>query len=178
MPAALVFVAVCATAIPSIPSLSLMSRDTYMSGAYSFTQRLYSHVSADEGLMWGATSPDAAPGFFFPNTWMAFAVPLERTFGCTFLNVSQKSSNFAPDDVISDQELQNALAASGKVLVFETQTGQGMPLEARVDPTVLKVTKVTEETSDISLLEQHPQLADWTHAHIDIVIWSVSAVTP
>jgi hypothetical protein len=178
MTTALTAVTIAAITIPNAPSLSLVMRDTYMSGAYSFTQRLLSHVDDGDALLWGATSPDAAPGFFFPNTWMAFAVPMQRSFGATFLNVDQSEYNFAPDDVISLSELREAVAQEGTALVFETQTAYGPPLIDRIDPAILSVTRVAEETSDISLLAQRPQLADWTHAHIHVAVWSVQAARP
>ena len=172
-PAGITALAVAIVALPHAPAIARISEDTYMAGAYDFTEKLASNVELDEATLWGATSADPAPGFFFPNTWMAFGVPLQRSFGFDMANVSQGNDNFSPDDVISDAQLDDALDDADSVYVFETVTGAGRPLDERAS-SEFTVTRVDEETSDISLLQQERSLADWTHARITVVIWQVS----
>jgi hypothetical protein len=165
-------VTLAVVALPSAPALAVQSQHGYLDGAYDFTERLLAHTESDVPMLWGATSDDPAPGFFFPNTWMAFAIPLERTFGVEFENVSQGDDNFQPDDVIIPQELAE-IAGDGAVLVFETDTGEGRPLDERL-PSTFTVTEVAVETSALDLLAQ-PPAAGWTVAQITVRIWSVSA---
>ena len=158
---------------PHTPAIARISSDTYMAGAYDFTARLATSVKLSEKTLWGATSPDAAPGFFFPNTWMAFGVPLQRSFGFDMSNVSQGDDNFSPDDVITDAQLDSALGDAHSVYVFETQTDRGRPLDERVG-SGFTVSRITEQTSDISLLQQERTLAEWTHAEITVVVFEVT----
>lgn len=172
-PAGITALAVGIVAVPHAPAIARISEDTYMAGAYDFTERLASAVDVDESTLWGATSADPAPGFFFPNTWMAFGVPLQRSFGYDMANVSQGDDNFSPDDVVTDAQLDEALADDDRVFVFETVTGSGRALDERASAE-FTVTRVDEETSDISLLQQERSLAQWTHARIRVVVWEVS----
>ena len=173
VPVATTAVVVAAIVVPHAPAIARMSEDSYMDGAYPFTLRLASAVSTEEYVLWGATSPDAAPGFFFPNTWMAFAVPLERTFGHEFPNVDQGNDNFQPDDVITTAQIDRGLEKSDSVYVYETQTGKGQPLDERL-PDGYTATQQSSTTSDIALLAQERQLAEWTHAEITVVVWEVT----
>jgi hypothetical protein len=175
LPPAVAVVAIALTALPSIPILSLQWRDSYMAGAYPFEQRLMSHAKVGDAVMWSATAHGYAPGFFFPNTWMAFAIPMERSFGYEFLNVDQGVYNFGPDDILDRSELLTALAKHPEITVYETQMSTGQPLGDRIDDPGIHIEKVGEEVSDISLLKQAPALQDWTHAHIKVVIWKVTA---
>jgi hypothetical protein len=148
-----------------------------MAGAYPFEQRLMSYATTDDTLMWSATAHGYAPGFFFPNTWMAFAIPMERSFGYEFLNVDQGVYNFGPDEILDRSALLAALADHPEITVYETQMAVGSPLGDRIDDPRIVIEKVGEEVSDISLLKQSPQLQDWTHAHIRVVIWKVTRGT-
>lgn len=172
-PAVVALVAIAATALPSIPILRLEAQDSYMAGAYDFETRLMSHADRDDALMWGATAHGYAPGFFFPNTWMAFAIPMKRSFGYDFLNVDQGVYNFGPDDIIDTAELREAVAEHPEILVYETQMATGIPLGDRIHDPAFRIEKVGDEVSDISLLKQAPLLQDWTRARINVVIWRV-----
>jgi hypothetical protein len=173
IPVSATILALAAVTVPHAPAIARISEDSYMAGAYPFTLRLASAVDPAAETLWGATSPDAAPGFFFPNTWMAFAVPLERTFGFDFPNVDQGTDNFAPDDVVTTSDLEAALDDSAEVFVYETQTGKGRPLDERISSDLVAI-PMLDETSDISLLAQERTLAEWTHAEIRVIIWRVS----
>jgi len=174
-PVAATLIGVAVVTVPHSVAIARISQDTYMAGAYDFTVRLGEATKPSDPTLWGATSDDAAPGFFFPNTWMAFAVPLQRSFGYQFDNVTQGDFNFAPDDVVTSLELYRALdkAAGDTVYVYETQTGVGRPLDERLASN-LHATQIAEETSNISLLQQERTLADWTHAKITVIVWAVT----
>jgi hypothetical protein len=172
-PVGITALAIAIVTAPHAEAVSRIASDTYMAGAYEFTRELSTDVAESDAVFWGATSPDAAPGFFFPNTWMAFAVPLERTFGLNIPNVDQGNDNFSPDDVITENELDAALESSDIVYVFETQTEIGEPLNERVSSD-LSVTSISDRTSNISLLPQGPGLAPWSHANIRVITWTVS----
>jgi hypothetical protein len=174
LPALLVAAGVVLSALPSIPILARETTGTYMAGAYEFEQRLMSHADRDDALMWSATAHGYAPGFFFPNTWMAFAIPMVRSFGYEFLNVDQGEYNFGPDDILDRSELLGALEEHPELLVYETQMAVGSPLGERIDDPRIRIERVGEEVSDISLLKQSPELQDWTRAEIRVVIWRVT----
>lgn len=174
-PAAVALVAVALAALMTLPRIVTTTQDSYMRGAHEFTQQLMTHAATDDAVLWGATSPDAAPGFFFPNTWMAFAIPMEYSFGYDFPNVSRGNYNFQPDDVLTAAQVSEVVAARGEVTVFETQTGVGSPLDERLADAGLTIERVTTETSDISLLAQTPVLEGWTRANIEVAIWRVTA---
>ena len=173
-PALATVVAVILTALPSIPILTLEAEDTYMAGADTFTSKLMSFTKPDDTLLWAGTSTARAPGFFFPNEWMAFAVPMTRSFGYSFVNVRQGHNDFRPDEVPSAGELAADVDKHGTVYVYEVQKASGEPLDQRLATSGLKIVQVGEATSDISLLQQRPQLQHWTHAKIHVVVWEVS----
>lgn len=173
IPSLVVALAIVAVSAPHAVALTRMSQDTYMAGAYDFTLSLASRVDSDEKVLWGATSAEPAADFFFPNTWMAFAVPLERTFGFEFGNVEQGIDDFAPDEVVSDATLDAALTDANEVIVFETVKTDGLPLDERASER-FAVEKVGTESSNISLLPQGPGLREWDHSTVEVVIWRVS----
>lgn len=173
---AVAVVAIAATALPSIPTLQREAEDTYMRGAYEFTERLMTYTEPEDAKFWAATAGRWAPGFFFPNTWMAFAIPMKRSFGYRFLNVDQGEDNFGRDDVVATADLLDAIADAGEVVVYETQTDRGIPLDERLaDDPRFTVELIGDETSDIRLLWQRPVLDDWYSARIHVLIWKVTA---
>jgi len=174
-PAIAVVVAGAIIAAVNFPILTREASDTYMAGAQDFTLKLASFTKPSDDLLWAGTSTKPAPGFFFPNEWMAFAVPMVRSLGYTYLNVRQGHNDFRPDDVVSAGELTKDVEAHGTVYVYEAQKKTGDPLDVRLGNSGLDITRVGEATSDISLLSQRPTLQDWTHAHIRVIVWKVSA---
>jgi hypothetical protein len=105
---------------------------------------------------------------------MAFGTPLKRTFGVDVLNAA-RGDDFRPDDVITASQLRDALANGDHVIVYETQTASGKPLDERLAGSGLTITRLGEKTSAISLLSQSPRLGDWTKARIHVVVFSVTA---
>ncbi|HEY4268852.1 MAG TPA: hypothetical protein VGM94_11740 [Galbitalea sp.] len=168
-------VAIVASAVPGAGMLQTMADGTYMSGDYAFTNRLAAEAKAHHGpILWGATTAGPIPTFFFPNTWMAFAVPLQRSYGISIANVSQANPNFGPDAVISKQVLHDVVSCGSTALVFETQNG-GSPLDDRLRGTGYVATLVAHQTSNIQLLGEPPVHGTWTRARIAVDAWRVSA---
>lgn len=160
---------------PATPSLILQSQDTYMAGAFEFTTELIAlQDGSDDPIVWSGSSENAAPGFFFPNTWMAFGLPIKRSFGYDVLNSSQRRDNFAPDEVLTYESLQGyALCSADRSLtVYETQSG-GPDLAQRLTGTDAMLSSLGTLTSSISLLAQ-PADAGWTHANITVEAWTVT----
>jgi len=168
-------VAAAIAVVPAAPSLVLQSQDTYMAGAYEFTTELIDlQASSDYPIVWSGTSEDSADGFFFPNTWMAFGLPIKRSFGYDVLNASQRQDNFAPDEVLTIDSLEGyALCSPDRSLtVYEAQTG-GPSLDERLSGTDASFTSLGTLTSSISLLGQ-PAPEGWTHAAITVKAWTVT----
>jgi hypothetical protein len=170
--------------VPSLPSLALQSQNTYMDGAYAFETELIDLGDGQIGpegatpIVWSATSEAQADGWFFPNTWMGFAVPLKRSFGIDVLNASQRRDNFAHDEVLTIESLENYARCSptDELVVYETQLG-GPSVDERLAGQGATFTPLGEATSDISLLAQ-PADAGWTQAAITVKAWTVRVAEP
>ncbi len=175
----LVAAAAALALLPQLPSLVLQAQHSYLAGAGPFTRQLLAVQQQRPAapIAWGATRAGPADGFFFPNTWMAFAVPLHRSYGVETLNADQFArDNFAPDEVLDAAALGDFVTASacGAVTVYETQNG-GAPLDERVGAADgLVLTPVADLTSQLDLLAQ-PADAGWTVARIEVRAWAVEA---
>ena len=184
----LVIVAAVAAAlvivVPSLPSLLLQSKHTYMAGAYEFETELIELGDGEIGpegstpIVWSATSEAQADSWFFPNTWMGFAVPLKRSFGIDVLNASQRRDNFAADEVLTLEALENyaRCSPSDELVVYETQLG-GPSVDERLSGEGATFSPLGEATSDISLLAQ-PADAGWTQAALTVKAWKVTVTDP
>jgi len=164
--------------VPAAPALALQSQNTYMSGAFEFTEQLIAlQDNSSDPILWSGSTENSAEGFFFQNTWMAFGVPMKRSFGLEVLNTNQRRNNFAPDEVLTLAALEAyALCSPTRSLtVYETQSG-GAPLDERLAGSDAEFTRLGEVTSDISLLAQ-PASAGWTHARIAVIAWTVQLPT-
>jgi hypothetical protein len=164
-----------AVVVPTVPELVLIEKDTYMKGAYEFETALESVVpSKATPVIWSATEPVQAPGFFFPNTWMAFAKPLARTFGYDVPNITNRKNDFAPDEVMTASLLaqQAVCSHNDTFVVFESQVG-GPSLDSRITAPGITLTPLPSHTSDISLLSQPPVNGDWTHLTLTVKAWAV-----
>jgi len=164
--------------VPAVPALALQSQDTYMDGAFDFTEQLVElQQNSSDPILWSGSTENSAEGFFFQNTWMAFGVPMKRSYGLEVLNTNQRRNNFAPDEVLTLEALEAyALCSPTRSLtVYEAQTG-GTPLDERLADTDAQFTVLGEVTSDISLLGQ-PAAAGWTHARIPVIAWTVQLPT-
>ena len=164
--------------VPAVPALALQSQDTYMDGAFNFTEQLVElQQNSGDPILWSGSTENSAEGFFFQNTWMAFGVPMKRSYGLDVINTNQRRNNFAPDEVLTLEALEAyALCSPTRSLtVYEAQTG-GTPLDERLAGTDAQFTPLGEVTSDISLLAQ-PATAGWTHARIPVIAWTVQLPT-
>jgi hypothetical protein len=176
VPAIAIAVAAALVVVPTIPQLHLVTKDTYMAGAWEFEQELIAEIpSLETPVLWSASQEGPTDGFFFPNTWMAFAKPLERSYGYTVYGVHGHVNDFAPDFVMTDATLATfaVCAKQPRLLVFETQNG-GRPLDERISDPELTIEYIGEKTSSISLLSQPPTNGDWTHANIVVKAWFVT----
>jgi hypothetical protein len=175
VPAVVAAVALALVVVPTVPQVHLATSDTYMAGAWSFEQELIAEIpTTSTPVLWSATTERQVDGWFFPNTWMAFAKPLERSYGYDVLGIHGRGSDFAPDLVLDDASLA-AVAVCAKapeIVVFETQSG-GTPLDARVTEPGITLTTIGEKTSDISVISQPPTVKGWTKATITVKAWLV-----
>jgi hypothetical protein len=169
-------VAVIATLVAIIPAvgpLVLQSRNTYLGGAYDYLVEL-ADLGGDPATprVWADSSTDRLEDFFFVNTWMAFAVPLRRTFGLDIANASQKDPNFGPDEVLTDSTLLDyaACAPEHEVVVYEVQN-VGPPLDERITDERITLDYLGEVTSSITTLVQPPVAGDWTLSRVAVKAW-------
>jgi hypothetical protein len=174
-------VGVAVAVVPAVGPVTLQSQDTYMAGAYDFTKDLINlRPDATDPVLWSGTSK--ASVWFFPNTWMGFALPMRRSFGLDVVNSSQKKYNFGPDEILTEAKILNYFGCRPGVrqfVIYETQSG-GPSLDQRLAGSSITLEPLGSETSSISLLAQ-PPVNGWTHAKITVRAWLATApasVTP
>jgi hypothetical protein len=173
LPAILATVLALAAVVPALPQIVLMEKDTYMQGAYPFERALIGLIpNRSTPILWSASEAVPAPGFFFPNTWMAFAKPMARSFG--YPVIGDRGSDFAPDTVLSAAVLEQKAVChdSSDFTVFEAEVG-GPTLPQRVTTSGITLTPLGTERGDISLLSQPPKNGDWTHFRLTVQAWTV-----
>jgi len=176
VPAAVVVVGLVAAVVPTTGELRLVTKDAYLRGAYEFEQQLIGLLpDTSTPIVWAATRPVQAEGWFFPNTYMAFAKPMARTFRYDVLNISGRGSDFSPDQVFTAHTLteQAVCAGTDRLVLFEAQTGGG-DFDERVDDPGISLESLGSVTSDIQLLSQPATEGDWTTAEIPVDAWLVT----
>lgn len=165
-------------ALPQQQNLRLMLADSYMRGAYELQVALNASVER-EGVpvVWASTSTATVPGFFFPNTWMAFARPMQVSYGYEVLRVTGRD-NFGRDEVLDLEALASSLACSpsGRILVHEVRNG-GQGLGDRIDDPGLTVRRDETVSGSMSLLSQPPG-AGWQELRFTVDVWIVEATGP
>ncbi|MDQ1555868.1 MAG: hypothetical protein QOI02_870 [Actinomycetota bacterium] len=176
-------VAIALSASYSIPQHVLVKQHTYLEGSFAFTTSLKAQIPAaatarQPTVLWGATDSGFAHGWFFPNTWMAFAIPLERSFGVHIANVNRGNPNFGPDEVLTAGRLASfATCVPGQpMIVFETQV-DAPSLEKRVSTAGITITPLRTLTSNLQVLMQPPTNGGWQQARIPVRVYRV-AVDP
>lgn len=181
--AGLVALAVAASASYSIPQRTLVTEHTYLEGAYPFVAGLDHALPAGSSkipMAWGGTDWTVRKLFFypdqwtFPNTWLAFGVPLERTFGLHFVNISLANDNFGPDEILTAPRLESIAACgpTGEALVFETQVTSA-PLNQRITTPGITITPLHTSTSAIEILTQPPTNGTWQTARVRVTLFEV-----
>jgi hypothetical protein len=179
LPAIVATLLALAAVVPTLPQLVLVEKDTFMAGAYQFDHDLAALVpNASDKVIWSASrayaSPAVVPGFVFPNTWMAFAKPMTRTFGLDVVDLDNRSDT-RPDEVLTATMLEQQAACSSATsfVVFESELG-GPALDSRVTTPGITFTALGSKRSDISLLSQPPKNGDWTHFRLTVRAWTVT----
>lgn len=180
VPVVAVVVLAVAVVVPTVPQLVLVEKDTFLAGAYQLDVALGSLIpSTKTPVLWSAsrgfTVPATVPGFVFPNTWMAFAKPLDHSFGYDVTSVGTRASDIAPDEVLTATLLEQGAVCEGtsKLVVFESEVG-GPTLAERVVTPGIEFRDLGTRSGVISLLSQPPKNGDWTHFHLRVRAWSVT----
>lgn len=175
LPAIGVLVALVLAVVPTADAVRLVTKDAYLRGAYEFEQQLIDLLpDRTTPIVWAATRPVQAEGFFFPNTYMAFAKPMMRTFRYDVLNISDRGSDFSPDEVFTARTLTQEASCAGtsSLVLFEVDTG-GRDFDERVDVDGIDLEPLGSVTSEIRLLAQPAVDGDWTTAEIPVTAWLV-----
>jgi hypothetical protein len=173
---AVVAVVLAGFAFTEARNLTLIASDSYLNGAAQYQAKLDSNIpNKKEPVLWTATSAKQYPGFFFPNTWMAFAQPMATSFGYNVKRILNRN-NFNPDEVVSAATVENELACSptASVTVFEVQDG-GPNVASRISDPKLTISRVATEKGTISLLREPPKKGGWQYVHFTTDVWKVTA---
>lgn len=169
-------VALAVVVVPGLPSLRLVTAGDYMTGAYPLVARL-AEVAEERELpvFWSADAPGGVEGFFFPNTWMAFARPLETSFGVPMINVDLSGGGFAPDGVLDD-DLVSRLAACEELdafLLMEVEVA-GTDAGERLTLDGVALTEVTSVSGEVDFLGQPRVAPAWYTVEFVIDVWEVA----
>ncbi|MFN4000524.1 hypothetical protein [Microcella sp.] len=162
-------------ALPQQQNLRLMLADSYMRGAYELQVDLNASVEREQvPVVWASTSTATVPGFFFPNTWMAFARPMQISYGFEVLRLAGRD-NFGRDEVLDLAAVESSLACSptGRILVHEVRNG-GEGLGDRIDDPSVSVRLDETVSGSMSLLSQPPG-AGWQEVAFTVDVWIVEA---
>ena len=177
LPAILGVILALAAVLPTLPSLIIVEKDTYMAGAYPFEQKLIGLIpSKSTPVLWSASTEAQAAGWFFPNTYMAFAKPLDRSFGYDVPNIQNvPGGDFSPDPVLSVATIEKDAVCynADTFTVFEAETG-GPALSSRVSSPDITLTPLGTAHGRISLLSEPPTNGDWTHFTPTVRAWTVT----
>lgn len=168
--------AVAVVTVPGLGSVRLATQDVYLRGAYELTVELRDLVAGRGGVFWGADGRGGVRDFtVFPNAWMAFAVPLERTFGVEVFNVNQGPANFQPDQVLRNEDLGFVAACSGydSFTLLEVATVGGVPADERLTGPGVTVTAVGEVAGPVLFLAQPPGDRGWYAVTVVVHGWQI-----
>ncbi len=155
--------------------LALVTQDEFLDGAYELDARLDQTIGdLDLPVVWSADAPGVLPGFPFPNTWMAFAVPLSYTFGLDMANID-RHDDFDPDEVVDAAWVDRFWACSGvrTYTVLDVGVGGGMSLDERLRPSVADAVLIDRLHQRVSLLSQI-EGAEWYAVDVDVAAWQVT----
>jgi hypothetical protein len=158
--------------------LKLEATGSYMDGAQQFQAKLDSSIpNKKEPVLWTATSSKQLPGFFFPNTWMAFARPMEISYGYNVKRIDNRN-NFDRDEVVNSTVLEQELACSstGSIIVFELQN-TGKNLGSRISDPNLTITSLASDRGRLSLLSEPPTNGGWQYLSLKTDVWKVTATS-
>jgi len=162
---------------PTAPTLRVTTQDTYMRGAYTMTHEIADLVGKPSTpVYWSADAAGIPPGFFFPNTWMAFAVPMEMSFGYNFINADRtKESDFAHDDVLSAKNVATVAACSGDAsfVAADVEVG-GPPLDQRLAGSGATAKKLGTAEEPVLFLQQPAGPRGWYSVDFEVTAWRVT----
>ncbi|HMO11735.1 MAG TPA: hypothetical protein PKB06_09600, partial [Actinotalea sp.] len=168
-----------ALVVPNLAALRLAVSDVYLRGAFELTEQAYELAGAGEHpVYWGADGPGGVQDFtVFPNTWMAFGVPLERSFGVEVLNVQRGTrQDFEPDEMLRARAVPftAACAPSQPFVLLEVVTVGGTPAHERLDRPGVTLTPMGSVTEPLLFLTQPPGEKGWHSVPVTVVAWEVS----
>ena len=176
-------VAASVVVLPGLGQLRLARSEVFLRGAHDLTEELSQAVDdAGDGrdlpVLWSADSTEPVPDWFFPNTWMAFAVPLDRTFGHDVLNVPSTGDGFLPDRVVDAAALDGIAACTGQreMVLLDLRTG-GPAAGERLAGAGARAELRGAHQGVVQLLGQ-PAGDGWYSATFVVDVWKVVVQTP
>ncbi|MCU1598729.1 MAG: hypothetical protein JWQ47_2468 [Glaciihabitans sp.] len=158
--------------------LKLEATDSYLDGAQQFQAKLDASIPNKKvPVLWTSTSTSVLPGFFFPNTWMAFARPMQVSYGYNVKRIDNRN-NIDRDEVVGYTVLEQELACSstGSILVFELQN-TGKNLGSRIVDPNLTITRLASDRGRLSLLSEPPTNGGWQYLSLTVDVWKVTATS-
>ncbi|WP_372593540.1 hypothetical protein [Actinotalea sp.] len=171
-------VVVALAVVPGIPALRLAGSDAFLRGAYALTSEAVDLAAMGSGpVYWGSDAAATVTGYTaFPNTWMAIAVPMERTFGVDVFNVSRGTTkDFEPDDLLLPQEIPYVAACAevSEYVLLEVSTG-GQPADERLARPDVVIEPLGTVEEPVLFLAQPAGDRGWYSVDFLVTAWQVS----
>jgi len=163
-----------AIAIAAWPAVRLATGGEFMRGAEALVEDLAEVADEDTPVYWSADGDGTIDDWHYSNTWTAFALPLEWTYGRELVN-THRPSGADPDEVLTAAEAieQTACAYDGRLTVFEAARG-GRPLDERLAGSGLNVEHVANVAGTVEMLSQGVGTG-WYEVDFEITAWLVQA---
>ena len=114
-----------------VPATVRSSAHAQIDDGYDQVSRMAAITADDAPIVYAGIPAEQRPGFFFPNTYRAYALPLELSFGRSIVNVDGNLAPFGPDPMPTLADAARLLASGG------AQHGwfiQEVPAAAAPDP--------------------------------------------
>lgn len=155
----------------SAPGLRHANGDAFLRGARALAEDL-AEVALAEGapVVWAAAGDDEIADYFFPNTWMAFAVPLAVTSGLDVVDLDV--GDFEPDAPAGEGRLRRAAtcADGDDLTVLEVRRG-GPGLGERLDGSDVALLHLGTVRGSWRVLPQRHEPDRWRTVEFEVDAW-------
>lgn len=160
-----------------VNGLRLVTDDTVLAGTASMYEQLDDLLADDDrAILWTASGdgPDGWP--IFPNSWHAFGLPLEATYGRSFVNPGPPDDPFRPDEVLDTDRVDDLLAChpSSRVYAIEFSRQGNSDLDERLEGSAVDLERVGDVSVDAAIL-RHLNTKVWEEMPMRATVWDLTA---